>query len=213
MRLRVSPYSASCSWLGGKSFELPRCFCPSTVPALDIQVASNIAFLQRCWFMRSAESPRLFTPPCNACNEGLRFPFVPHLRLYRRWISELPQSSHPSAVPTGRFSSCPEFQSFGIADDSCSGLPRTANPPVPSDGSPSHLGLRTFRLLPVANFQVALNLLSSGPPFNQFPGCPKSWVSRRRRLIDLRVTPNFSPSADPSLLPQVAPILHRRLDR
>jgi len=114
---------------------------------------------------------------------------------------------------TGRFSSCPEFQSFGIADDSCSGLPRTANPPVPSDGSPSHLGLRTFRLLPVANFQVALNLLSSGPPFNQFPGCPKSWVSRRRRLIDLRVTPNFSPSADPSLLPQVAPILHRRLDR
>jgi len=56
-------------------------------------------------------------------------------------------------------------------------------------------------------------LLSSGTPINQFPGCPKSWVSRRRRLINLRVTPNFVPSADPSPLPQVAPIPHRRLDR
>jgi len=207
MRLRVTPYSASCGCLGDRSLELPQSFCSSAVPALDIQVAPNIAFLQRCWFMRSGESPRLFTPPCNACDEGLRFPFAPHLRLCRRWISESPRSSHPSAVPTNRNFELPRTRSFGIADDPCSGLPRPANPPAPSDGFPSCLGLRTFRFA-VVNLQVVLDFRSSAPPINQFPGCPKSRVFRRRRWINLRVTPNLSPSADPSLLPQVSPIPH-----
>jgi len=81
----------------------------------------------------------------SAPDVGLGFPLILHLRLYRRWIIESPRFSHLSAVPTCRFSGCPEPQPFGIADDSSLELPRASNPPAPTDGYPSYLGSRTIR--------------------------------------------------------------------
>ena len=72
------------------------------------------------------------------------FLVVLHLRLYRRWIIESPRCSHLSAVPSCQSSSRPEYQPFGIADDSSSRLPRTSNPPAPTDGYPSYPGSRTY---------------------------------------------------------------------
>jgi len=82
---------------------------------------------------------------CSAPDVGLGFPLVLHLRLYRRWITELPRCAHLSAVPSCQSSSYPEHQPFGIADDSSSELPRTSNPPAPIDGYPSYPGSHTYR--------------------------------------------------------------------
>ena len=103
-----------------------------------------------------SELPRWLASSCNACDEGLGLPLIPHLRLYRRWITESPRCSHHSAVPTYRSLSCPKSWPFGIADDSRSELPRTSNPPAPIDGYPSHLGSRTIRFALVES-----------------PGCPR----------------------------------------
>jgi len=115
---------------------------------------------------------------CSARDVGPGSPLVLHLRLYRRSIIESPRCSHHSAVPTGRSSGFPKSRPFGIADDSLSELPRTLNPPAPTDGYPSYLGSRTIRFALVE---------SPGRPghsplataIDQFPGCPKSWVSHR----------------------------------
>ena len=149
---------------------------------------------------------------CLASDAGLGLPLVLHLRLYRRWIIESPRCSHLSAVPRCQFSSCPANQPFGIADDSSFELPRTSNPPAPIDGYPSYPGSRTYRFalvespscpgtLPrprqLTNFQVALNLGSLTV----------------RRFTAFRVAPNLGSSADPYLLPRVAPFQHLRLSR
>ena len=111
----------------------------------------------------------------SACDEGLRLPLVPHLRLDRRWIIESPRCSHHSAVPTYRTPGCPGFQPFGIADDSLSESPRTLNPPAPIDGYPSHLGSRTIRFALVES-PGCPGHSSLATAIDQFPGCPKSWV-------------------------------------
>ena len=149
---------------------------------------------------------------CLASDARLGLPLVLHLRLYRRWIIESPRCSHLSAVPTCQFPSCPEPRPFGIADDSSSRLPQTPNPPAPADRYPSYLGSRTIRFALVA---------SSGCPehpplataIDQFPGCPKSRVSCRSPISSLRVAPNLGSSADPYLVPRVAPLPHLRLSR
>jgi hypothetical protein len=176
------------------------------------RVAPNVACLWRCWFQRGSELPRWLAFSCPACDVGLGSPLVLHLRLYRRWIIESPRCSHHSAVPTGRSSGFPKSQPFGIADDSPSELPQTLNPPAPIDGYPSHLGSHTIRFASVelpscpghspllrrsTNFQVALNLGSLTV----------------RRFPALRVAPNLGSSADPRLLPRVAPFRHLRLSR
>ena len=117
----------------------------------------------------------------------------------RRWSFELPRSSHPSAVPTGRPWSCPRFRSFGIADDRLGGSPRFADLPAPSGGRPGSPGCRTFRILPLArftglprllvplarrraNFQVALKLRSLGVASDRIGELPRFsslWRCRR----------------------------------
>ena len=179
---------------------------------MDVRVAPNFAFLRRCRFQPGSESPRCLLPSSSAPDVGLGFPLVLHLRLYRRWIIESPRFSHLSAVPSCQSSSCPEPQPFGIADDSPPRLPQTSNPPAPIDGYPSYLGSRTIRfalveapsypgssprLRQLTNFQVALNLGSLTV----------------RRFTTHRVAPNLGSSADPYLLPRVAPFPHLRLSR
>ena len=115
---------------------------------------------------------------CSACDEGLGLPLVLHLRLYRRWIIESPRHSHHSAVPTYRVSSFPKSRPFGIADDSQSELPRTLNPPAPTDGYPSYLGSRTTRFALVES-PGCPGHSPSATAIDQFPGRPKSWVSHR----------------------------------
>jgi hypothetical protein len=115
---------------------------------------------------------------CSTCDVGLGSPLVPHLRLYRRWIIESPRCSHHSAVPTYRSSGFPKSRPFGIADDSLSKLPRTLNPPAPIDGYPSYLGSRTIRFALVESPSCPGHS-SSATVIDQFPGCPKSWVSHR----------------------------------
>jgi len=113
-----------------------------------------------------------------ACDEGLGSPLVLHLRLYRRWTIESPRCSHHSAVPTYQSPGFPKSQPFGIADDSLSESPRTLNPPAPIDGYPSYLGSRTIRFALVRSPSCPGHL-PSATAIDQFPGCPKSWVSHR----------------------------------
>lgn len=199
MRSRVAPHPAS-SHPARAAF--PGCPVPrslSAEPASDasgcplasslrlcrqwsVRVAPNLACLRRCWFQRGSEFPRLLSPsPCSARDEELGLPLVPHLRLYRRWIVELPRLSHASAVPTCQFSSCPEPQPFGIADDSLPRSPQTSNPPVPADRYPSLLGSRTIRFALVESPSCPGHS-PLATAIDQFPGCPKSRVFRRSPL-------------------------------
>lgn len=143
----------------------------SGCPAL--RMPSALLILARCWV-----SPVALASSCSARDVGLRLPLVLHLRLHRQWTIELPRFSHFSALPTCQSSSCPESRPFGIADDSSSRLPRIQNPPVPADRYPSYLGSRTIRFALVASPGCP-----GHPPLataiDQFPGCPKSRVSRR----------------------------------
>jgi len=111
-------------------FELPRISHPS---ALLVSVIRRVA-------------PFSSLPPCNAFNQSFRFPFVLDLRLCRRWSSESPRISHPSAVPIDRSPGRPELRSLGIAFDPFFGLPRLADRPAPAGGLPSRPGPRTLRL-------------------------------------------------------------------
>jgi len=213
LRLRVAPYYAPfllcrrpnpqvAPWL--RTFGCAGDGC-SSCPELRIPSALPVS-------VRFRVSPVAPASSCSARDVGLGFPLALHLRLYRRWIIELPRFSHLSAVPSCQSPSCPEPQPFGIADDSSPESPRTSNPPAPNDGYPSYVGSRTFRFALVrspgrpeflpwlrrsTNFQVALNLGSFAV----------------RRFTLLRVAPNLGSSADPYLLPRVAPPPHLRLSR
>jgi hypothetical protein len=121
----------------------------------SVRVAPNEHAFGVAGFSGIPSCPVALAFSCRACDEELGSPLALHLRLYRRWVIESPRCSHHSAVPTCRFSGCPKFRPFGIADDSLSELPRTLNPPVPIDGYPSYLGSRTIRFASVES-----------------PGCP-----------------------------------------
>jgi len=132
--------------------------------------------------LRSAPRRNNLTYHCTADQRSgsatSRLARCPHLRLYRRWITESPRCSHHSAVPTYRSLSFPKSRPFGIADDSLSELPRTLNPPAPIDGYPSYLGSRTIRFTLVESPGCPRHS-PSATAIDQFPGCPKSWVSHR----------------------------------
>jgi hypothetical protein len=136
---QVAPRFRTFGSAGDGPFELPR-----TSHAFSV-----------AGFGKVPSCPGRYAFSCSACDEGRGSPLVLHLRLDRRWVIELPRCSHHSAVPTYRFSGCPKFRPFGIADDSLSGLPRTLNPPAPIDGYPSYPGSRTPRFASVES-----------------PGCP-----------------------------------------
>jgi len=179
LRLRVAPYPAPfllCRRPNPQVAPRLRAFgCAgdgcSSCPELRIPSALPVS-------VRFRVSPVAPASSCSARDVGLGFPLVLHLRLDRRWIIESPRFSHLSAVPSCQSSGFPETRPFGIADDSSPRLPQTPNPPAPNDGYPSYLGSRTFRF--------ALDRSPSRPEspplattIDQFPGCPKSRVSRR----------------------------------
>jgi hypothetical protein len=149
---------------------------------------------------------------CSARDVGFGFPLILHLRLYRRWIIESPRFSHLSAVPSCQSSSYPKAQPFGIADDSLPKLPRTSNPPAPTDGYPSYLGSLTIRL-PSFNLRVAPNISLRLRQSTNFQVALNLGSLTVRRFTAVRVTPNLGSSADPYLHPRVAPFPHLRLSR
>jgi hypothetical protein len=159
---QVAPRFRTFGSAGDGPFELPR-----TLHAFSV-----------AGFGKVPSCPGRYAFSCSACDEGRGSPLVLHLRLDRRWVIELPRCSHHSAVPTYRFSGCPKFRPFGIADDSLSGLPRTLNPPAPIDGYPSYPGSRTPRFASVES-PGCPGHFPSATAIDQFPGCPKSWVSHR----------------------------------
>jgi hypothetical protein len=154
-------------------FELPRISCR----------------LRRCWFRWGSELPRWLPPP----------PATPVM------LNLGCPSSRISGFTGDGLSSCPDFRilrrcraasprvapspgRFGIADDSLPGLPRTSNPPAPIDGYPSYLGSRTIRfaLVRSPSYPGHLPLATA---IDQFPGCPKSWVSHRSPILRLSSRP------------------------
>jgi len=169
---RVAPRFRAFGCAGDGSFESPQTSMPLALP---VSVRLRVA-------------PEALAFSCPACDVGLGSPLVLHLRLYRRWIIESPRCSHHSAVPTYQSSSCPKSQPFGIADDSLFELPRTLNPPAPIDGYPSYLGSRTIRfaLVRSPSYPGHLPLATA---IDQFPGCPKSWVSHRSPILRLSSRP------------------------
>jgi hypothetical protein len=149
---------ASCAFPG---CPVPRVLWPRRVTESAGCPASSVLWLCRQWIFelprishRSAlpvsvigrVAPFSSLPPCNAFDTGFRFPFVLHLRLCRRWSSESPRISHPSAVPIDRSPGRPELRSLGIAFDPFFGLPLSADRPAPAGGLPSHPGSHTLRL-------------------------------------------------------------------
>jgi hypothetical protein len=157
-------------------------------------------------------SPVAPASSCNARDEGLGLPLVPHLRLHRWWIIESPRLSHLrrcrlanprvapspglSVSPTIRRSGCPKLRILRH---------RLIDIRVTSDHAPSGSPWLNLRVAPdillwlrrSTNFQVALNLGSFAV----------------RRFSSIRVAPNLGSSADPYLLPRVAPPSHLRLSR
>jgi len=124
-------HASSVLWLCRRwIFELPRISHPSALPVSVIRRVAPFSSL----------------PPCNAFDQGLWLPFVLNLRLCRRWSSESPRISHPSAVPIDRSPGRPELRSLGIAFDPPCELPRISDRPAPASGLPSHPGSHTLRL-------------------------------------------------------------------
>jgi len=195
MRLRVAPPPASSRPARVAS---PGCPVPRSLPAVPASESSgcpSASGLRLCrrWMLELPRTSHTFgvagfgevpgfpggsrlllqRPRCRT-----RVSPRPAPRLDRRWIIESPRFSHLSAVPSCQSSGFPETRPFGIADDSSPRLPQTPNPPAPNDGYPSYLGSRTFR------FALARSpSRPESPPLattiDQFPGCPKSRVSRR----------------------------------
>jgi len=213
LRLRVAPYPAP--------FLLSRRPNPQVAPWLrpfgcagdvrpsypELRMPSTVLVSAR--FRVAPVSPAF---SCSAPDVELGFPLVPHLRLYRRWIIESPRFSHLSAVPSCWFLSCPKPShsvSPTIRRPGCPKLRilrhRLMDIRVTSDHAPSGSPWLNLRVAPdtllwlrqLTNFQVALNLGSLAV----------------RRFSSLRVAPNLGSSADPYLLPRVAPLSHLRLSR
>lgn len=105
----------------------------------------------------------------------------------RRWISELPRISHPSAVQTGssrvaptRCSTCAAFQCISRV------APRCASSGFAGDGSPGCPEFRIFRRCRWRSRRVSPASPTSGIADDQAPSCPESCVSRHR-LVCLQV--------------------------
>jgi hypothetical protein len=128
---------------------------------------------------------------CCTSDTGLRLPLALYLRLYRRSIVESPRFSHLSAVPAVKVPGRPFPSRFRYRRRSVSGSPRILILRHRLIGRPSHLGSLTIRFAAVdsPSFPGSSPLATS---IDQFPGCPKSWVSRRSPI-------RFDPSRPESL--------------
>jgi hypothetical protein len=211
MRFRVAPYSASFGRAGDESTSYPAHSVHSAAPVMDHRVAPTF-HLQRYQLLKLRVAPilRCLVAPIDEV-AGCPVPCI--FRLCRRRISELPRISRPSAVPTGRFPKLPWFRDPSVSPMMSLRVAPNSHLPAPAGGYPSFLEShlpachrRLFRL-PQSfvsgssdglNFRVAPNL--------HFP---------RRSPIDLfsKLPRKFDPSADPSMLSQVALVPHLRLGR
>jgi len=195
MRLRVAPPPAS-----SRSARVAFRGCPvlrslSAEPASESSgcpLSSALRLCRRC----PLELPRtsmpsappvstrfqvsLVAPASSSCarNTGLGLPRALYLRLYRRWIVESPRFSHLSAVPAVKVPSCPGSSHFRYRRRSVPGLPRMLILRHRLMGCPSHLGSLTIRFASIASPSFPGSSIFA-TTFNQFPGCPKSWVSCR----------------------------------
>ena len=149
-------------------------------------------------------SPVALAPSCNACDTDLRLPLVLYLRL--------------SPAMDRRVASI--LTSFGGAGCESSRLPLCFAPPVSPTirfrvapvphlryrliTAPSHLGSRAIRFASLLPPDCSGCPRLASPP-DRFSSRPESFVVRRRRFRLSRVAPKRSSSADPHLLPQVAP--------
>jgi len=146
------------------------------------RVTPNVACLWRCWFRQVSELPRRISPsPATPVMMDSGRPLSCISGFTGDGPSSRPDARIIRAVPTYQSSSFPKSQPFGIADDSLSELPRTLNPPAPTDGYPSHLGSRTIRFA-LVRYPSCPGHLPSATAIDQFPGCPKSWVSHRSSI-------------------------------
>jgi len=188
---------------------------------MDFRVAPNFASFRAAGFRDSPGRPVFLTSPCSAFDTGFRFPFVLHLRLCRRWSSESPRTSHPSAVPIDRSPGLPELRSLGIAFDPPCESPRISDRPAPAGGLPSHPGPRTLRLGQRRVFRVSPNLFPLASPAVKLRvapalrssgsvGGPDFQVALNLRSSDVAMTGSAGRPASlslgsPSMLPRVAP--------
>ena len=192
---------------------MPRISHPLALPAVKLRVAPEPA------------------PPITPSDEVPGCPVPCIFRPCRRWTFESPRISHLRrcrlANSPGRpVSSAPRYRRRPV-----SGLPRILYPPAPAGLSPSRLGLRTIRLCQrrisgspriflspgytsEINFRVSPALHSSG-------GANRTnfQVALKLRSVCaadqpiLQVAPASQSFGDPSMFPQVAPVLHLRLGR
>jgi len=146
---------------------------------------------RRC--KRSSGLPRLSVSPVPPPDEAPGFPVTSIFRLGRRWSFELPRLSHPSAVvcevsgcPVSsllqfllrlRLRVAPSPQSSGLPTVSLRVAPNPLLPAWPWAQSPGRPGC-----------------CSSCLPRDQSPGFPGFLTLWLRRLMDLRVSPNFASS-------------------
>jgi len=230
MRLRVAPHPRS-SYPARVAF--PGCPVPRSLPAepasepsgchlapglrlcrrWSARVAPNFACLRRCWFQRGSGFPRWLPPPpaapamkdlgcplsCISGFTGDGSSSCPDFRIFRRCRAASPRvapSPSLSVSPTIRRPGCPKLRilryrliDIRVASDHAPSGSPWLNPRV-APGTPPWLRQST-------NFQVALNLGSLAV----------------RRFTSPRVAPNLGSSADPYLLPRVAPLSHLRLSR
>ena len=144
---------------------------------------------------RTWVAPRPASPALPAMDRRV----APTARIFRRCRLANPQVSPSpglSVSPTIRCPGCPEPRILRH---------RLMDIRVTSDHAPSGLPWSNLQVAPdilpwlrqLTNFQVALNLGSLAV----------------RRFPTFRVAPNLGSSADPYLLPRVAPFLHLRLSR
>jgi len=104
----------------------------------------------------------------------------------------LPRISHPSAVPTGRSSGCPDSRSFGIAVIRSSGCPelrtfrhRLMDPRVTSVRAPSGCAIGESPSLPEASYPLAT------PVRMNFRVAPALHSPLRRRSANFQVALNL----------------------
>jgi hypothetical protein len=204
-RLRVAPYPAP--------FLLSRRPIPRVAPrprssAVPAMIHSSFPeLLMPSTLLVSARfrvSPVALAPSCNACDTDFRLPLVLYLRLYRRWIVESPRFSYLSAVPVVKAPGCPFASRPRYRRRSVSGLPRMLI---------LRYRLTSFRV--TSNPRAIRFALVGSPDCSGYPSLaspldpsssrPESSIARRRRFGLSRVAPKRSSSADPYLLPQVAP--------
>ena len=143
-------------------FELPR-----TSHAFGVAGFSEFPELPRC--------SRLLLPRLRWRTRVAPRPASPALPAMDHRVAPMLASFGGADLPVLRL---PQGRPFGIADDSLSELPRTLNPPAPIDGYPSYLGSHTIRFA-LVRFPSRPGSPPLATAIDQFPGCPKSWVSHR----------------------------------